>query len=158
MTTTGDDLRTIHVDQFLPHPPARVWRALTDPELLARWFMPCDFRLEIGHRFTLTTQPRPNVRFEGVCHCQVLEFENEKMLRYSWRDPGQDNGLDSTVTWRLEPEGTGTRLFLEHDGFDPDNPNQQMGRRIMGGPGGWAGILRRLDGTLDTGPAAGAEE
>ncbi|MGK5554724.1 SRPBCC family protein [Actinomadura kijaniata] len=142
------DPRTIRVDTFLPYPPARVWRALTDPELLARWFLPCDFRLEVGHRFTLATEPRPNVRFAGVSHCEVLEFEVERMLRFSWHDPGEDNGLDSTVTWRLEPEGTGTRLFLEHDGFDPDNPYQAMSRRIMGGPNGWNGVLARLAGAL----------
>ncbi|MFG2001587.1 SRPBCC domain-containing protein [Spirillospora sp. NPDC048911] len=146
---TDGDLRTIRVDQFMPHPPERVWRALTDPDLLARWFMPCDFKLEIGHRFTFTTDPRPNVRFQGVCHCEVLEFDEGRMLRYSWTDPGEENGLDSTVTWRLEPEGTGTRLFLEHDGFDPDNPYQRLGRKIMGGGDGWAGVLRRFAGSLD---------
>ncbi|WP_067468427.1 SRPBCC family protein [Actinomadura macra] len=144
------DLRTIRVEEFLPHPPSRVWRALTDPELLARWFMPCDFRLEIGHTFTLTTTPRPNVAFGGVCHCRVLDFDAERMLRYSWVDPGEDNGLDSTVTWRLEPEGTGTRLFLEHDGFDPDNPYQAMARRIMGDRNGWSGVVGRLATSLIT--------
>lgn len=145
-----DDPRTLRLAEFLPHPPARVWRALTDPDLLARWFMPCDFKLEIGHRFTLVTQPRPNTAFGGTCHCQVLDFEPERMLRYSWCDPGRDNGLDSTVTWRLEPEGTGTRLFLEHDGFDPDNPYQRLAHRIMGDASqGWGGVVRRLARTLD---------
>jgi uncharacterized protein YndB with AHSA1/START domain len=144
------DPRTIRLDQFLPHPPERVWRALTDPELLARWFMPVDFKLEVGHRFSFHTDPRPNVKWRGTCHCQVLAFETGKMLRYSWADPEQDNGLDSTVTWWLEAEGTGTRLFLEHDGFDPDNPYQAMSRRIMGDPGkGWTGVVRRLAQTLD---------
>lgn len=41
-----EDLTTVRVDQFLPHPPAKVWRALTEPDLIAQWLMPCDFRLE----------------------------------------------------------------------------------------------------------------
>jgi uncharacterized protein YndB with AHSA1/START domain len=53
------------------------------------------------------------------------------------------HGLDSTVAWRLEPEGTGTRLFLEQEGFDPDSPIQQFSRRLMGG--GWPTTFRRLD-------------
>lgn len=125
------DARTIHVDEFLGHPPARVWRALTDPVLLAKWLMPNDFRAVVGHRFTFLTDPRPNVGFDGVVHCEVLAVEPERLLRISWRG----GTLDTTVTWTLAPEGRGTRLFLEHDGFDPDDPTQQFSRRIM--DGGW---------------------
>ncbi|MEU8322177.1 SRPBCC domain-containing protein [Nonomuraea sp. NPDC048881] len=128
----AEDRTAIRLDEFLKHPPAKVWRALTDPELMARWLMPNDFRLEVGHRFTFTTQPRKAVGFDGTVHCQVLEFEAEKLLRISWSDRKQ---ADWTVTWRLVPEGRGTRLFLDHEGFDPDDPTQQLSRRIMGG--GW---------------------
>jgi uncharacterized protein YndB with AHSA1/START domain len=125
------DPRTIRVDEFLAHPPARVWRALTDPVLLAKWLMPNDFRPEVGHRFTFLTDPRPNVGFDGVVHCEVLVVEPERLLRIGWRG----GTLDTTVTWTLASEGRGTRLFLEHDGFDPDDPAQQSTRRIL--DGGW---------------------
>ncbi|MFI6925613.1 SRPBCC domain-containing protein [Nonomuraea spiralis] len=128
----AEDRSAIRLDEFLAHPPAKVWRALTDPELMARWLMPNDFRLEVGHRFTFTTQPKKAVGFDGVVHCEVLEFEAEKLLRISWSDRKQ---ADWTVTWRLVPEGRGTRLFLDHEGFDPDDPVQQLSRKIMGG--GW---------------------
>ncbi|MEU0569324.1 SRPBCC domain-containing protein [Nonomuraea sp. NPDC005983] len=127
-----EDTRAIRVDQYLAHPPAKVWRAITEPELMARWLMPNDFRLEVGHRFTFTTEPRKAVGFDGIVYCEVLEFETEKLLRISWTD-GTD--ADWTVTWRLEPEGRGTRLFLDHEGFDPDDPRQQLSRKIMGS--GW---------------------
>jgi uncharacterized protein YndB with AHSA1/START domain len=119
-----------------------VWKALTDPHLLARWLMPNDFKLEVGRRFTFRTEPIPSVRFGGTAYCQVLEFEAEKLLRISWAERGEENGLDSTVTWRLQAEGKGTRLFLEHDGFDPDNPYQQLSRRFMGG--GWPEACQRI--------------
>jgi uncharacterized protein YndB with AHSA1/START domain len=134
-----EDLRAIRLDQFLTHPPAKVWRALTEPELMARWLMPNDFRLEVGHSFTFTTEPKKAVGFDGVVYCQVLEFEPEKLLRISWSDRKQ---ADWTVTWRLEPEGQGTRLFLDHEGFDPGSPTQQLSRKIMGG--GWPGIFRAI--------------
>lgn len=140
-----DDPRAIRVDQFLAHPPSKVWKALTDPELIARWLMPNDFEPVVGHRFTMHTAPKPAVRFNGVVHCEVLAIEQERLLRISWVDRG-DNGLDSTVTWRLEPEGRGTRLFVEHAGFDPDDPVQQLSRKIM--DGGFAATLRRLDATV----------
>lgn len=135
---------SIHVDQFLGHPPARVWAALTDPEKVARWLMPNDFRLAVGHRFTFRTDPRPG--FDGVVHCEVLAFEIEKMLRISWVSMGR---LDTTVTWRLEAEGKGTRLFLDHEGFAPDDPMQQRVRRILGS--GWrSNVMRAIEAVLDS--------
>ena len=129
----------IAIDQYLAHPPAQVWRTLTDPELLARWLMPNDFAPVVGHRFTFHTKPRPDLGFDGTVHCEVLELTPERLLRLAWRG----GRLDSTVTWTLRPEGKGTRLFLEHAGFDPDDPTAQLSRRIMGG--GWRSmILRRL--------------
>ncbi|MEV4571355.1 SRPBCC domain-containing protein [Nonomuraea sp. NPDC049419] len=128
---TAEERTAIRLDQFLAHPPAKVWRALTEPELLARWLMPNDFKPEVGHRFTFTTTPKKAVGFDGVVHCEVLAIEPEKLLRLAW----SDGRVDWTVTWRLEPEGKGTRLFLDHEGFDPDDELQQMSRRIMGG--GW---------------------
>ncbi len=140
------DLTSIHVDEFLPHPPARVWRALTDPQRLARWLMPNDFSPAVGHRFTFRTDPVPNTDFDGIVTCEVLELRPERLLRISWQG---GSGVDTTVTWRLEPEGRGTRLFLDHEGFDPDNPMQQMSRRIM--DGGWRSrVLPALIKLLDS--------
>ncbi|MEV6631827.1 SRPBCC domain-containing protein [Actinoplanes sp. NPDC051470] len=132
---------SIEVDQYLPHPPAKVWRALTDPERLARWLMPSDFAPVVGHGFTFRTEPRPG--FDGLVHCRVLDLEPERLLRWSW----QNGALDSTVTWTLTGEGHGTRLFLRHDGFDPDDPFQQQAMQIMGG--GWrTKIMRALEAEL----------
>ncbi|GAA2628803.1 SRPBCC domain-containing protein [Actinomadura fulvescens] len=147
---TSDDMNAISVDQFLAHPPAKVWRALTEPELLARWLMPGDFRLRVGHRYTMRTKPVPATGFSGIVQAEVLAFEIEKMLRVSWRDtaPTQGPAADWTITWTLHPEGRGTRLFLVHEGFDPDNPLHQRSRTIMGG--GWRShVMRALRSVLD---------
>jgi uncharacterized protein YndB with AHSA1/START domain len=142
-----DDQRTIRVDQFLAHPPGRVWQALTDPVLLARWLMPNDFQPVTGHQFTFRTEPRPDAAFDGVVHCQVLAIKPGRLLRISWRA----GRLDTTVTWTLAPEGRGTRLFLEHDGFDPDDPIQQSARRIMGA--GWrSNVMSALHTVLSSSP------
>lgn len=151
-TRTDDDPRTIRVDEFLPHPPAAVWRALTDSELMSRWLMPNDFRLEIGHRFTLRAQPVPQAGFGGIGYSEVLAFDPERMLRISWcAGPDDASGLDSTVTFTLEPEGTGTRLFILHDGFDPDNAYQMVGRRFMAS--GWPGVATALAAVIAGSPA-----
>lgn len=128
----------IEIDQFLPHPPARVWRALTDSRLLAQWLMPNDFQPRVGHRFTLDTGPW------GETRCEVLAIEDEHLLRIAWENPP----LDTTVTWRIEAEGSGTRLFVIHDGFDPDDPAQRSALRGMAQ--GWRSeILGALRASLD---------
>jgi uncharacterized protein YndB with AHSA1/START domain len=135
------DATSIEVDQFLPHPPARVWRALTDPGRLARWLMPNDFVPVVGCRFTFRAQPQPG--FDGIVHCEVLALEPAHLMRWSWRG----GTLESTVTWTLAAEGDGTRLFLRHEGFDPDDPFQQRALKIMGG--GWRShIFRALEREL----------
>ncbi|WBB67507.1 SRPBCC domain-containing protein [Micromonospora sp. WMMD812] len=141
------DPSTVAVDQFLPHPPAKVWRALTDSDLLARWLMPNDFVPAVGHRFTFRTDPRPAQDFDGIVHCEVLDLDPPRRLSWAWRG----GRLDTVVTWTLAAEGRGTRLFLEHAGFDPDDPLQRRTRDLLGG--GWRShVLSRLDQILTTTP------
>jgi uncharacterized protein YndB with AHSA1/START domain len=141
---TATDPSVIHVDQYLAHPPQRVWQALVDPELLGAWFMPTDFAPVVGHRFTFRTDPIEATGFSGLIACEVLDVRPEELLRYSWADAEKPDALDSTVTWRLHAEGRGTRLFLEHRGFDPDDPVQQLSRKIM--DGGWRShVISRLE-------------
>jgi uncharacterized protein YndB with AHSA1/START domain len=141
--TADDDLRAIQLDEFLPHPPAKVWKALTDSDLMATWLMPNDFKLEIGHKFTFQGRPIPQAGFGGIGHSEVLDFVPEKMLRISWCAAPEDaSTLDSTVTFTLEPEGDGTRLFLVHEGFDPDDAHQRVSRHFMGG--GWPGVIKGI--------------
>jgi uncharacterized protein YndB with AHSA1/START domain len=147
---TPDDLTTVRVDQFLAHPPAKVWQALTSPELLARWLMPGDFQLKVGHRYTMRASAFPAAGFSGTISAEVLAFEPEKMLRVAWRDASPDAASSAswTITWALQPEGHGTRLFLIHDGFDPASPRQQQARQIM--TAGWnTRVMRRLITLLD---------
>ncbi len=145
---------TIALDHFFPYPPARVWQALTDSALLARWLMPNDFQLQVGHRFTFKGTPVPKVNFSGLVQCEVLSFEVERKLSYSWVDYSGENDLHSTVTWRLEPEGQGTRLFLEHSGFDLTHPLLRLSYQIMSG--GWSRLIHRLDTILAADEAVSA--
>jgi uncharacterized protein YndB with AHSA1/START domain len=135
---------SIHVDEFLPQPPDRVWAALTDPQVLAQWLMPNDFQPSVGHRFTFHTEPVPSAGFDGVVRCEVLELDPQRLLRISWNGGA---GMHTTVTWRLQAEGRGTRLFLDHEGFDPDQPEQQLALRVMGN--GWrSNVMRSLRAVL----------
>lgn len=115
--TTKPETQTISLEYDLPHPPAKVWRALTEPDLLARWLMANDLEPAAGHRFTFRQDPTP--WWDGIVNCEVLEVEPHKRLRYSWRS-GPPSPLDTVVTWTLTPTPSGgTRLTLEHSGFLP---------------------------------------
>jgi uncharacterized protein YndB with AHSA1/START domain len=142
---TMTELSSIHVDEFLPYPPDQVWLVLTDPDKLAVWLMPNDFELTVGHRFTFRTTPVPGAEFDGLVSCEVLEIDPQRLLRISWAGGAT---LRTTVTWRLVAEGRGTRLLLDHEGFDLSDPFQQVAHRGMGS--GWrSNVLRRISELLD---------
>nr|BFE58772.1 SRPBCC domain-containing protein [Dactylosporangium thailandense] len=127
---------------FYPHPPAKVWRALTEPELIARWLMPGDFRLEVGHRYPMRVQPLPAAGFSGRIEAEVLAFDAGRMLRVAWTDT--ESGATWTLTWTLHPEGRGTRLLLHQAG----GPGLEGAAHVMAG--GWRSrIAARLTEVLD---------
>jgi uncharacterized protein YndB with AHSA1/START domain len=110
--------RDLKLERVYPQAPDRVWRALTDRRALSTWLMETDFEPVLGHRFTFRSKPRPG--WDGVTHCEITELDPPRRLAYSWRGgPGEGKplALDTIVAWTLVPEGTGTRLVLEHTGF-----------------------------------------
>jgi uncharacterized protein YndB with AHSA1/START domain len=104
---------------FFSHPPGTVWEYLTKPELMEQWLMKNDFQPIIGLDFQFRTDPIPSLNFDGIFYCKVLVVVPFERLSYSWKSgPGKGEiTLDSIVTWKLEPKGNGTQLFLEHSGF-----------------------------------------
>ncbi|MFO0761524.1 MAG: SRPBCC domain-containing protein [Byssovorax sp.] len=126
----------IELDHLYAHPPAAVWKALTDPALHARWWAAGDIRPIVGHRFDL------DMGKWGKQPCEVVEVEPERLLRYRFAV----GMLETMITFKLAPEGAGTRLTLIQEGFDLDSP---MGRQAFEGmKAGWPNVLARLDGAL----------
>jgi uncharacterized protein YndB with AHSA1/START domain len=114
----------IVVEYALPESPARVWRALTEPELLELWLMKNDIAPVAGHKFNFRSQPMGD--WNGIVDCEVLEVIPERKLVYTWnggsaRNEDYGHKLETTVTWTLEPSGAGTLLTLVHHGFHPDD-------------------------------------
>jgi uncharacterized protein YndB with AHSA1/START domain len=102
-----------------PHPPAKVWRALTDPALIPLWTstgkggQPVGFSTVVGTRFQFVAKPMPG--WSGVVECEVLEARAPSLLRYSWA--GDEKGDVTQVTYLLEAHGDSTRFTWEHIGF-----------------------------------------
>ncbi|HWZ90801.1 MAG TPA: SRPBCC domain-containing protein [Polyangiaceae bacterium] len=104
----------IQIVRDYPHPPRKVWRALTEPELIARWGMrPEGFSTAVGTRFKFFGTP--NRAWRGFIECELLEAREPTLLRYSWID--KDQGKPTIVSWALEPHAGGTRLRFQHTGF-----------------------------------------
>ncbi len=135
--------RDLKLERVYPQPPERVWRALTDRRALSQWLMETDFEPILGHRFTFRSRPQPG--WDGITHCEVTELDPPRRLAYTWRGgPGKDRPLtlDTVVRFMLTPEGSGTRLTLEHTGFS--GLKSVLVSFMM--KAGWAKMLR---GSLD---------
>jgi uncharacterized protein YndB with AHSA1/START domain len=118
----------------LRHSIEKVWRALTDPALLAEWLLPAvGLKLEPGAAFAFQKDPMPG--WDGIVNCRVLEIEAHKKLSYTW--VVGDMGIDTVVTFGLTPTPSGTRLSLVQSGFKPNQKQNfggaRYGWRLMGG-------------------------
>lgn len=85
----------VRFERTYPHPPERVWTAITEPGELAHWF-PSAVSLEprVGGAVTFTADPNVD---DGSG--SVLAFDPPHLLAYTW-------GADE-LHFRLEPTGTG---------------------------------------------------
>jgi uncharacterized protein YndB with AHSA1/START domain len=134
--TTESPTTAIAFEFDLAHPPEKVWRALTRPELLAEWLLPVvdELALEPGSAFTLRT-PQAFPGWDGTVNCRILEIEPQRKLRYTWTVPF----LDTVVTFTLTPTASGTRLSLEQSGFTSEQKKESGGARY-----GWKMMGDRL--------------
>jgi uncharacterized protein YndB with AHSA1/START domain len=132
--------RTIRINVEYPHPPDRVWQALTTREAIAEWLMENDFEPRVGHRFTMRTEPAPG--FDGIVQCELRELEPPRRMVWTWRG----GPIDTTLTFELEPTPRGTRLCVRQAGFR--GMKAYLVSLILGS--GWRGIYRRkLPAALD---------
>jgi uncharacterized protein YndB with AHSA1/START domain len=135
----------IRIVREYPHKAQKVWRALTEPELIALWGMrPEGFEAVVGNRFKFVAKPNPGWR--GFVECEILEAtkptsSSSGVLSYSWI--GDNDGSKTIVTFTLEPTNTGdsgdsTRLVFEHSGFT--GVSGFLLAKLMMGPG-WKKML-----------------
>ena len=134
MTDTATETRSVIVEREIAYPPEKIWRALTQPHLIAEWLMKNDFKPAVDHRFTLHGD-------WGSVDCRVLEVEPGRTLSYTW----DAMGLESVVTWTLTPTATGTHLRMEQAGFRADQEQAYQGAKY-----GWRQFFGKLEQVLAT--------
>jgi uncharacterized protein YndB with AHSA1/START domain len=96
----------------LPEPRDKVWRALTERELLAAWLLPNDIRPEVGAKFQL----------EPATECEILAADPGRTLSWRQREPADAGAprylVESVVSFELaDLPGGGTHLRVVHDQF-----------------------------------------
>jgi uncharacterized protein YndB with AHSA1/START domain len=133
--------RSLVIEREMPHPPEKIWRALTQGPLIEEWLMKNDFQPAVGHQFSFRSTPVPG--WDGVIDSEVLVIEPNSKLSYSWGTMG----TMSVVTWTLTPTKGGTHLRMEQTGF-----RSEQDAAYKGATYGWTkfiGNMERVVGGLD---------
>jgi uncharacterized protein YndB with AHSA1/START domain len=116
-STTSDargDRATLVLRRLLRHPPATVWRAITDPDQIRQWFLTtAKIDGRVGGEVDMTTGP-DGVHATG----RVLAWDPPRLFEYEWNVTDPNNrlftGERSRVSWELTPAESGTMLVLTH--------------------------------------------
>ena len=140
-TNAAESTRSVVIERVFPYPLEKLWRALTESQIVAQWLLKNDFEPVVGRKFQFRSEPVPN--WDGVIDCEVLIVDPLKRLSYSW----SSLGLDSVVLWTLTPAEGSTHLRMEHSGFRPDQQQAYGGAKY-----GWQkflGALERVVGGLE---------
>jgi len=126
--------KSLTIEREMPHPPEKIWRALTQIPLIEQWLLKNDFEPVVGHRFNFRAPPMPN--WNGVIDCEVLAVEPTSRLSYSW----SSMGLKNIVNWTLTPTKGGTHVRMEQTGFPSENSPYYKGANY-----GWQNFITKLE-------------
>ena len=134
----AEGTRALVVERLFPHPPGKLWRALTEGPLLEQWMMSNDFAPVVGRKFQFRAEPKPN--WNGVVDCEVLVVDPSQRLSYNWGVGGSESGLQWVVDWTLTPAEGGTHVRMEQSGFGPDQQAAYQGAKY-----GWSKFMGNLE-------------
>lgn len=136
---TASESKTLVIERVMAHAPEKIWRALTQPALIAEWLLKNDFEPIVGHEFKFRADPMP--QWNGIIDCKVLIVEPPTRLSYSWGSMG----VGTVVDWTLSPAPGGTLVRMEQSGFGPDQEANYRGAQY-----GWKGFIDGLERTCAT--------
>jgi uncharacterized protein YndB with AHSA1/START domain len=132
LTREGDYV-SARMTRSIGHPPPVVWRALTEPAMLAQWLAPGRIELAQGGAARLDFADSGT-----VIDSQVSAIEPGRLLEYSWSSPGEPL---RPVRWELAADREGTALTL----IQKTPVGEDPGRACAG----WEAHLEMLQAALE---------
>lgn len=132
--TPAETTQTLVIERVYPHPPEKLWRALTESPLIAQWLLKNDFEPTTGRKFQFRADPVPG--WNGVIESEVLVVDALHRLSYTWTSMG----LETVVLFTLTSADGGTQLRVEHSGFGPGCEAAYKGAKY-----GWQSFLGALE-------------
>jgi uncharacterized protein YndB with AHSA1/START domain len=134
----GDGRLTLRFTRRLPHPPQKVWRALTEPEHLEAWFpTTIEGDRAAGARLRFSFRESEGQPFEG----EMLAFDPPSLMELRWGD--------EILRFELQPDGDGSRSVLE---FTNTFDEAQVGKTARDAAG-WHSCLDLLAYEVEDKPA-----
>jgi uncharacterized protein YndB with AHSA1/START domain len=138
---------TLDLSRVLPLPPARVFRACTDPDELAKWWGPRGFTapsveldVRVGGRYRIAMQPPEGDLFYLSGDFREVTPPTRLVSTFRWEDPDPDD-CETVVTLTFQDLGGSTELALVQEGFATE------ARRALH-RAGWTDGFDRLEALL----------
>jgi uncharacterized protein YndB with AHSA1/START domain len=134
MTSTRDgtlievegDKVGVRFERRLAHPPERVWRAVTEPDELAKWF-PARPEIagerRVGAELTFSYPDDVAPQENG----EIVELDEPRRFAFTWRSSAQEAQL---VRFELARDGEGTKLIFTHELPRPDSAKVAAGWQL----------------------------
>jgi uncharacterized protein YndB with AHSA1/START domain len=131
-----ETLQDIKQTVILNAPIEKVWKTVSTSEGIEAWFMPNDFRAELGYEFHIQSPFGPSP-------CKVTELDEPNRLTFKWDTDGW------FVSFLLKDLGGKTEFTLIHGGWKQSDELVEKAqaesaviRERMSQ--GWTGILAKL--------------
>jgi uncharacterized protein YndB with AHSA1/START domain len=134
-TLDAGQARVLAITRRYQGPVEDVWEACTDPERLARWFLPISGDLRLGGSYQI----------EGNAHGTIERCDPPRSFAATWEFGGDVSWIDVS----LAPDGDGTRFTLEHVAHVDDERWAQFGPGAVGV--GWDSMMLGLTMHLESG-------
>jgi uncharacterized protein YndB with AHSA1/START domain len=120
--TANEGLR-LRLERTLPAPRLAVYRALTDPGALGKWWGPrgftapsVEFHAQVGGDYRIAMQPPAGDPFQLSGEFSVVEPPARLVYTFRW-DPPHPDDRETVVTLSLEDRGEETEIRLAQGEF-----------------------------------------
>ncbi len=141
--TKTQERPSLSIVRKLDAAPGKVWRAITEPEMLKKWMAPSDdfkipvaeAELRVGGRYHIIMNA-PDGQVHDVSGAYREIVPNKKLVyTWAWKSTPE---RESIVTIELRAAGSGTELTLKHEQFADAEARDRHQQ-------GWMGCLARLE-------------